>query len=227
MAKSKLKLEAFVLRKKGKSIREIVSLLGMPLSTVSYWCRDIKLSLEQRKLLVKHQKDRAYAGRLKSAEILKSKRVKITKKLKEAGIEEIGKLTKKEIFLAGIGLYWGEGYRSQERVGFTSRDWKIIKFIIGWFERFFDAKRSDFILRISVNKEHRDRIKKIEKYWSQMTGIPLSQFTKPSFIKASRKKVYFSRENYYGTLRIVLRKSCLKHRKLMGWIEGLYRNTPT
>lgn len=224
MAKSKLKLKAHSLRKQGKSIREIVSALGIPLSTVSYWCRDIRLTKRQQEKLTARQESRSYAGRLKAVERLKRERIENTRQLKNKGVKEIGKLSDKEIFLAGIGLYWGEGYRSHEKIGFTSKDEKIVKFIIVWFKKFLNAKTSDFILRVSINNTRKNRVKKVERYWSLITGIPLNQFTKPSFIKTKQKKIYSKPEDYYGTLRITIRRSTNIHRKFMGWIDGLYNN---
>lgn len=224
MAKSKLKLKAFILRKQGKSIREIMSATGVPLSTASHWCRHIFLSPKQKALLIANQKSRSYAGRLKSTEHAKRERIAKTQQLKNEGIKEIGKLTDKELFCAGIGLYWGEGYRSQETIGFTSKDEQIVKFIMAWFRKFLRTKSTDFILRVSLNISHKKRINAVEKYWSTITKIPLKQFTKPSFVKVRHKKVYPSDDGYQGTLRIVVRKSCSMHRKFMGWIEGLYLN---
>jgi hypothetical protein len=224
MAKTELKLKATSLRKQGKSIREIVSILNVSLSTVSYWCRNIELTKQQQKLLVSRQKSRSYAGRLKAVERLKRERIERTNKLKIQGIQEVGKLKDKELFAVGIGLYWGEGYRRQEKIGFTSGDEQIVKFIVPWFKKFLNLTTDDFILRVSINNEHQDRINEIEKHWSRITKIPLKQFTKASLIKGSQKKTYSSRETYYGTLRIIVRKSCAMHRKLMGWIEGVYQN---
>lgn len=226
MAKSILKLQAIKFRKQGKSIREIASIVNISSSSVSYWCRNIQLTKKQQECLIKNQKSRTYAGRLKSAENLKKKRIEITKRLKEEGIKNMGKLTEKELFLAGIGLYWGEGYRSHEMIGFTSKDDQIISFIIDWFKRFLKIKNHDFILRVSINNIHKKRIRETEKHWSKLTGIPLKQFTKPSFIKTKQRKIYFSNNKYYGTLRITVRKSRNMHRKFMGWIAGLYKNMP-
>jgi hypothetical protein len=226
MAKSLTKLRIFKLRRQGKSIRQIALATGINVSSVSYWCRNISLTKKQQQILVKNQKSRSYAGRLKSAEKLRKNRIKITRELKKIGAKEIGKLSDREFFMAGIGLYWGEGYRSHEMVGFTSKDEEIIKFIIAWFKRFLKIKNSDLILRVSINKIYKNRINLAQNYWYKITGIPLSQFTKPSIIKSKLNKIYFSNKNYYGTLRITVRRSRNMHRKMMGWIDGLYKNMP-
>jgi len=226
MAKSLLKLKAIRLRKQGNSIRQIAAITGASASGVSYWCRNISLTKKQQNLLTKNQKSRFYAGVLKSAENLKRKRKELTKKLNNEGIKEVGKLSERELFVAGLGLYWGEGYRSHEMIGFTSKDEEIIKFILPWFKKFLKTKDQDFILRVSINNKQKNRIKTVQNYWSKITKISLNQFTKPSFIKAKQNKIYFSNNNYYGTLRITVRKSRNMHRKMMGWIDGLYKNMP-
>ncbi len=53
----KLKSKTISLRKQGKSIREIESLLGIPRSTLSYWLKNVKLTKSQYKILEnKHNK---------------------------------------------------------------------------------------------------------------------------------------------------------------------------
>ena len=175
--------------------------------------------------LIDKERNPQYSGRLKATEQAKKQRLEKIRYLRQEGIKEIGSLKEKELFLAGVGLYWGEGYRSQEKIGFTSSDEKIAEFIIKWFQKFLDVDNSDFILRVSINESHKDRAKAITKYWSKITGVPLNQFTKTSFIKTKQKKIYSNPENYYGTLRIIVRKSSAAHRKFMGWIEGLYQNS--
>ena len=224
MAKSKLKLKAQVLRRGGRGIREIVAILKIPLSTTSYWCRNIPLSKKQQQRLIQRQRDKAYEGRLKAAEILRSRRLRIVESLNAVGVSEIGQINDREFFIAGAALYWGEGYKKQEIVGFTSGDVEIMNFAIKWFKKFLDATNKDFILRVSINKNHSDRIHEIQKYWSRSTGISLNQFIKPALILAKQNKTYASRKSYYGTLRVVLRKSTAKHRRLMGWIGGLKKS---
>lgn len=49
MAKSKEKNKALILRQNGESIKDIAKRLKISKSTVSLWCRDIKLTSEQIK----------------------------------------------------------------------------------------------------------------------------------------------------------------------------------
>jgi len=55
-----------------------------------------------------------------------------------------------------------------------------------------------------------------------LTEIPLNQFTKTILINAIAKKVYTD-NNYYGTIRITIRKETQLRRKIIGLIQGLSR----
>ena len=64
MAKSRDKIKARKLRKKGESIKKIANLLNISTSTVSLWCRDVELTNIQIDNLRKRQTDPFYGKRL-------------------------------------------------------------------------------------------------------------------------------------------------------------------
>jgi len=78
-----------------------------------------------------------------------------------------------------------------------------------------------FSLQVKINKIHKDRIQEVENYWSKLTGVSLTQFNKTVLIKSKSKKIYPNHNNYYGTLRITIRRGTQLRRKIHGWIEGL------
>ena len=140
----------------------------------------------------------------------------------EKGIADFGALTERDVYCIGLGLYWGEGYKKgSQELGFTNSDPKMIQFYIHWLERVFKINRAELILRVSINGIHKYRIKDVEKQWSQVTGIPLSQFTKSSLIKTDSKKVYGNMETHLGTLRIKVRKGTTLRREILGSLEGI------
>lgn len=213
--------QARKLRLNGQSIYEIAVSLKIAKSTVSHWCRDIKLNSSQIERLTNKQKSASYKGRIQAAEKKRNKRLEEIKYYKTKGIQEVGSLNKRDLFLAGIGIYWGEGDKSLSTAAFTSSGSDLVLFMMKWFQEICEVKKQDFILRIGLNKSHIDRIKYIENYWSVLTGLPLAQFTKTTIIKTKVKKVYENRENYYGTLRISIRRSSRLQRKILGWIGGV------
>lgn len=224
MARSLDKIKARKLRQRGKSIREIAKEIDASISTISKWCNDIILTSEQLKRLWKKQQDASYRGRLKVTEKKKQERLNEIIRLCQEGIKEIGSLTKRDFFIAGVGLYWGEGFKKYGQTGFVSSSPELALFMINWFKKICGIKNDEFVLRVGINEAHAKRIKIVEHYWSKLTGIPLSQFTKTSLKKVKNKKIYENFNNHYGTLRVLVRRSTKLQRKINGWIEGLYKN---
>lgn len=223
MAKFREKIEARKIRLKGGSISEIARKLSLSKSTVSSWCKDIQLTAKQIGQLSRRQLSASYKGRLKAAEQKRKNRLVNIEKLRQEGIKEIGKINQRELFLAGLGIYWGEGYKSLSTAAFTSQDPKLTLFMIKWFREICQIPMKDLILRVGLNIAHKHRVKIVEKYWSELAEIPLKQFTKTTLIKTKVGKIYENSDNYYGTLRISVRRSCCLQRKILGWLEGLSR----
>ncbi len=129
MANSLSRDKAITLRKSGKSLNEITKSLAVPKSTVRYWCRDIVLSQKDLKRLAERHK----LGGLLTAENRRKERLLKIETLKEEGMKEIGNLSKRDLFLAGVALYWAEGYRKGDgEFGFTNSDPRMIKLILKW-----------------------------------------------------------------------------------------------
>lgn len=221
MAKFREKIEARKFRKSGESIKKIAKKLYVSTSTVSLWCKDIKLSPSQIKELERRAHDPHYGRRLQYALDQQSKRIEKTKRLKKEGIEEIGKLSKRELFLVGVTLYWGEGFKKDNQAGFCSSDPKMIKIFLKWLFDCCGYTPQDLILRVTANISHQKRINEIQDYWSRITGIPSQEFRKPFYQTFKWKKIYENPNEYFGVLRVRVRKSTDFLRKIHGWIEGL------
>ncbi len=97
----------------------------------------------------------------------------------------------------------------------------MILFILEWFREICNVPAGRFSFQVKINEIHKNRVKEVENYWSKLTGISLSQFTKTILIKVRNKKVYPNLDDHYGTLRIVVRQGTQLRRKINGWIEGL------
>ena len=131
-------------------------------------------------------------------------------------------LTKRELFIAGLALYWAEGSKKQRAVTICNSDPKLIQFIIYWLKSCFNISSDRIRGSIGINEIHRDREDIVKKYWSEKTRIPLTQFTKTSFKKVHNKKVYENFHDYYGTFVIKLVKPGQLYYDIIGFIEALY-----
>jgi hypothetical protein len=218
------KLEAVRLRKAGKSIRGIAKTLSAPPSTISLWCKDIELTQKQKSVLEANAKNPYYAGRGVYLDKLKRRTKTKIKKLEKLGIKKVGKLSNRELFLTGAVLYWAEGFKKDSQAGLGSLDPEMIKFYIKWLRVCFGYQNSDLIFRVTANISHEHRIYEIERHWSELLNIPLDQFRKPFFQNVKWKKTYKNPNEYYGVLRVKVRKSKDFLREIHGYIEGLKLN---
>lgn len=213
--------KALILRRTGKSIKKIAKLLGVSVSIVSVWCREVELTEEQKEKLKRRKVRVRHLRRLAKQSHLE-KMLRVKKLLKDANAE-IKPLSEQELFLTGLALYWAEGFKSvkESRLGFCNSDPRMIKFIIKWFKKALKVKKEDFILRTEFNETHKDRTDEIKSFWSKTTGIPLAQFEKPFYHRSIWLRNYANHKEYFGVLRVRVRKSSELLNKMRGWINGL------
>jgi len=221
MAKSKEKNKALDLRQKGESIKAIAKRIGIAKSTVSLWCRDIKLTPAQTQRLHEKMVRGGYYGRMKGARMQYEQRLRRIEKFKKQGIERLGLISARDFLVAGVALYWGEGHRKGREVKITNSDPEIIKFMLRWFKRVCEVDNDRITLSVIINKIHQNRVREVEEYWSRITKIPRKQFTKTTLIKTKNKKNYKNFSIHYGTLTIRIRKASNLHHQIIGMIEGL------
>lgn len=222
MAKIKEKEQALILRRKGMSMGEIAQKLSVSKSTVSGWCRDISLSGEAISKIAKKGKEKSIEGLMRYSESVRQKRIENTQVSMSDGAKRLGKLSDRDIYCIGLGLYWGEGYKTgNQEFGFTNSDPQMITFYLRWLQIVFSVKKEDLILRVSINQLHKDRISEVESFWSKHTFVPLCQFTKPSFVKTVSKKVYKNKSTHMGTLRIKVRRGTVMRREVLGAIKTI------
>lgn len=221
MAKSAQRLEARRLRKRGFSINNIAGKLDFSKRTISRWCNDIYLDSKQKQILWSRAKSKYRENFKKYCERKHQITQEKIQKLKQEGIKEVGDLSKRELFISGIALYWAEGFKKDMRFGFANTDPEMIKFCLKWLKKCLGIKDTEISLSVTVNISYQDKVGRIEKYWRKITGLPKNQFTRPFFQKTKWLKEYEKSDEYHGVLRIRVRKSTDLLRKIKGHIEGL------
>ena len=218
MARSKERILARSLRKEGKSIKEIAYKLKVSPGSVSAWCKEIELTAEQIKTLQQRIRDPHYGkknGYLKRVKTETKKRIKY---YFNQGKKEVGKLTYRDIFLIGIALYWGEGFKKDHQVGFATSDPRMAKFFIYWLGYCWKIPKESLIIRVTANISYKEKITELEQFWSIFLKIHLSQFSKPFFQQVKWKKQYENEREYHGVVRIKVRRSVNLLRRMYGYI---------
>lgn len=221
-------------RKKGMSYSQIEKLLGIPRSTLSGWLSNLPISAEASMRISKRGRaisTAALVKRNKQQTIDAENRARSARHRSRANI---GVISRRELLLLGVALYWAEGFKRANRRNGRSVTYHAVSFtnsdpgIIAVFVRFLreicavDDRKIYLSLRIFPGQGE-DQIK---GYWSRVTGLPLSQFRKTYrgiSISSSRKRPFNRLEN--GTLRIAVGDTLLFH-KILGCIDALSAIAP-
>lgn len=213
--------KAVVLRRSGMSVKDIARLLSVSPSSVSRWCADVVLTPRQQARLTAKRRAAGIAALAPWIEKNRQSKIADVKHQKHVGISDIGTVSKRDLYMLGLGLYWGEGYkRGSDECGFTNSDPEIIRVILRWFGEIYGIERRDIIARVTINSRHAGRASRIMNEWSALTGIPLEQFTTPSFITTYSSVPTRDTATYRGTLRIKVRRGTSLRRRILAGIEA-------
>ena len=215
--KNKEKKLARDLRKKGWSMNEIKRKVKVSKSSVSLWVRDIELTRKQKQELSKKGIKKEV---IEQRRITRLKREKVRRQdIVDRAKNEIKSLKIKDLNLIGISLYWAEGAKTRRSgVQFSNSDPRMIQLMIEFLMRCCNVSKKRLRGRVFIHP-HLD-IKKAEKYWQKISGIPLNQFYKPAIkqSKASKNK----KDNLpFGTFNIQICNTELLL-SLRGWSQGIY-----
>lgn len=213
------KMRAQELRRQGLSYGEILLQINVSKDTISRWCRDIELTDVQKKRLSENKIFGQRKGSLVAADNKRQARILRTQTIFKEAKKELGSLSKRDRFIAGLMLYAGEGDKADGRGGFANSDPKLIKFMINWFKEICHLPMSKFRGAIWIH-EGLDELK-AKRFWSRLTGIPKQQFFK-TYIAKDKKDSRKIRKNIheYGVFAIRFSDSD-KQRRIIGWISAL------
>jgi len=212
------------LRLQGLTYSQISEKLGIPKSTLSFWLKNIKLGRKATSKISKH---------IHSTKIVKliernKKKTEIARKKNEA-IRKLGKkeakiFFKDPLFVTGLALYWGEGYKKGaegskwKSIDFANSDPVMIKVIIKFFFKYLPIKKTD--VKVQIMLHNPDDNEQSIKFWKGVTGLKEENFIKTSYVisKSSKKKI--TTHLPYGTVHIRINNVNLFF-KLIGWIDFL------
>ena len=179
MAKRKLKEKALKLRKEGKSYSQIKKEVNVSKSTLSLWLRDHPLSEDR----IKELRDNSPRRIEKYRETMRNKRENRQEEVYKKAVKDIGVLSERELFLAGLFLYWGEGYKTAPTTtAVANTDSDMMKFYVEWL-KLIKAPLEKTRVKIHLYKDM-DKEKAIG-FWKKELGLPDSCFGQV-YIKNSR-----------------------------------------
>jgi len=198
-----LKEKVIKLRKQGRTYSEIRKKLkiSIPKSTLSYWCKDVKLPEEYQEKIRHIVLKNAEKGRAIALIVNRIKREKYIKEVKDRVKHLSDKLKEKDTAKIALAmLYLGEGSKKQRgSLMFGNSDPFVVSLFLCLLRYCYRIDESKF--RCTLQCRADQNIEKLQNFWSKITKISLSQFYKaridPRTIGRPSKNL-----NYKGVCRI-------------------------
>ncbi|MFI5821463.1 hypothetical protein ACIA8I_20560 [Streptomyces rishiriensis] len=217
-AKDDLRDRARELRLQGWTYDRIQVELGCSKSSISLWVRDLpkperRTSAEQARLATRLRWEHELAVRDEARQ-----------RTKAAAAEQIGEMSARDLFVAGVALYWAEGskdkpYARRESVLFVNSDPGVIRLYLSWLNLLgVGPERLTYRLMIHMTAD----VRSAERYWAELVGIDASALQKTTIKKHNPKTVRKNvGENYRGCLVIRVLQGADLYRRIEGWWSGM------
>ncbi|MGW1027253.1 hypothetical protein ACWD4J_26770 [Streptomyces sp. NPDC002577] len=217
-AKDDLRAKARELRLQGWTYDQIQVELGCSKSSISLWVRDLpkperRDPAEQAKLAARKRWEHELAIR-----DVERQQTKVT----AAG--EVGAMTERELFVAGVALYWAEGakdkpYARRENVLFVNSDPGVIQIYLAWLSLLdVESERLSYRVMIHMTAD----VEGAKRYWADLVGVDVATFQKTTIKKHNPKTVRKNvGDDYRGCLVIRVSQGAELYRRIEGWWTGM------
>ena len=163
--------------REGMSVREISNKLKTPFNATFYFFRKYKISRRSPK---------------------DNNAIQFAKKPLSFKIKSQLSLEEEKLKIAAIMLYWGEGSKRGHTVDLANSDIAVVEIFLKFLRQI--CKVDEERLRVYTYCYGNQNLDSILGYWSGITKIPLSQFSKPYIREDYSNKV--SRQMKYGMIHI-------------------------
>ncbi len=201
------------LRAQAWTLADIAEELGVSKSSVSIWVRDVEFEGEPRSRSVGRAR---YGARRRGPNALQRRKQREIAELIAEGRERIGMLSERDFLIAGVAVYAGEGGKTENEVNLPNSDPRFLFLFAEWLRHFFDIDETRLRVRLYLHEEL--DLDAATAFWSEVTGVPSSQFTRP--YRAAADASIRHAKHPYGCA--TLRYGCARtHRSIMGLVHGL------
>ncbi len=186
---------AIKLRERGYSYNHIAKETGLSVSTLSYHLSQLPYTPNKKTIQT--------IGRARTAASI-TKHLSKKKTFDDAKInakKDIGLISSRDLFMLGLGLYIGEGSKTQDITRLVNTDYRVINVYMRWLET-FGLKRENFTIRIHLYPD--SNVNEAEEFWAKKTGFPKVQFQKACIDKRVGKDRKRSGVHKYGTAHVTV-----------------------
>jgi hypothetical protein len=151
----------------------------------------------------------------------RQKRIDSLESYKLDGVKEINTLSKRDLTLLAIALFWAEGAKSGSRFIFINSDPDMILLMVRYLTEVLKVDPLRISATVQINRVHEYRIDSVYQFWSSLLKLPRERLGKPYYIEIKPKKVYENQSTYNGILRLRVSNGASLQYKLLGYISAL------
>jgi transcriptional regulator with XRE-family HTH domain len=182
-------------RDDGLAMRAIAVRLGVAVSSVSTWTRDIPLTDEQHARLraanpIYNQQVRGQGGRSASARAVRVAAQEHGRKMARKG---------ESVHLGGCMLYWAEGSKNRNRVVFTNADVEMHRAFLGFLRDSYEVAPEQVTFRVNCHLNNGLSLAEIEGWWLDALGLPPECLRAATVNRASSASRWRRNVLVYGT----------------------------
>lgn len=197
------------LRKQGKSYSQIKKEISISKSTLSRWLKKYPLSKER----ILELRGRSPVRIEKYRNTMFRKRESKLKIYYKEQKNKLLPLTKRELHMAGLFLYWGEGNKADRNVvSINNTDPDVLKFTLFWYVEILKIPKEK--IKVFLHLYSDMDVKEEMNYWSENLNLPISSFDRP-YIKKSKRSGIDQKGYGHGTCGLRVSNTIMKDKIIM------------
>ena len=201
------------LRRLGLTYGEIREVVPVPKSTLSNWCKEIRLTADQIDAI----RNRSSPGsRIGIPVDTQWRRHRVIEQIRVDARAFAERHADDAFFIAGVALYWGEGAKTNSDLSLANADPRALRLFIDWVRAFHDPS-AEFVLKINLHADNDEPAARA--YWAEETGLANADFYR-TFLKP---KGTGHRKNHlpHGVCQVRVRRCADHWHRTMTWVDAL------
>ena len=213
MARLQDRERALTLRLQGWSYSQIKAELVVSKGTLSGWLQNYPLSRERINELRARSEKRIELFRV----AMRRKREIRFATVYESEKRILAPLSERELYIAGLLLYVGEGAKSKPgTVMVANSDPAVMRFFTLWLLRICKVPKEKVRVRLQIYKDMNADAE--VDFWSRELDLPRRQFTRPQIKQGYSSRINFKGGFNHGTCDVLFHSVPL-HEKIMAGIK--------
>jgi hypothetical protein len=199
MTKLEERIEARRLRREeGLALKVIARQLGVAVSSVSRWVRDIELTEAQIAVLaagnpIYNQQRRGRGGR--------AERARADRLAAQAHGRELAK-GDDALHRQGCMLHWAEGSRARNTVTFTNSDGDMVVLFVRFLRECYGVRDDQFTLTVNCFLNNGLTLQDVEGWWLDRLQLPASSLRAAAVNRPSSASRFRGNTLPFGTARV-------------------------